>query len=402
MMGRWGAMWAEQPALAGREPHLRTAVRVLGLVGLVYALATATHPGAGGVHLAALVLIAGTALAWVGWLVAQQVGSLPGSVASLCALAACGATLVVLSPLGIAVVGVACVAAATILDPAPVLGLAAGCVAVSGVAVAVSGHGAGILGGVASGALGGVAVGVIRRQQQARAEQAVQLAVARQRGELEHQRAEVLAERNHIAREVHDVLAHTLGALSVQMEALDSLLGDGADAAVLRAAVRRSRRLVVEGLEETRRAVRVLREEPVAVAEQLTALAHDDGATCRVRGTPRPLPPAAGLALLRVAQEALTNARKHAPGAPVSITLTFAEHATRLRVDNPLPPADQPGAESRAGTDGAGTGDADRPRVGATGGYGLRGMRERIELLGGALSVGPSAGGWQVYAEIPA
>ena len=117
-----------------------------------------------------------------------------------------------------------------------------------------------------------------------------------------------------------------------------------------------------------------------------------------MRGTPRPLPPAAGLALLRVAQEALTNARKHAPGAAVTITLTFAEHATRLRVDNPLSPADRPPADQpRAGATGA-----DQPRAGATGGYGLRGMRERIELLGGALSVGPSAGGWQVHAEIPA
>jgi signal transduction histidine kinase len=83
-----------------------------------------------------------------------------------------------------------------------------------------------------------------------------------------------------------------------------------------------------------------------------------------------------------VAQEALTNARKHASGAPVSITLAFHAASTELTVEN-----EQTVASSLA-TTGAG--------------YGLQGMRERIELIGGSLSVGPVGNRWRVHAEAPA
>ncbi len=106
-----------------------------------------------------------------------------------------------------------------------------------------------------------------------------------------------------------------------------------------------------------------------------------------VAGTSRRLDPAAGLALFRVAQEALTNARKHAPGALVSIDLCFDRGTTVLEVVNGLPP-----------DGGGGSG-----WLGATGGgFGLQGMRERIELLGGDLRAGPSETGWSVRAAVPA
>ncbi len=96
------------------------------------------------------------------------------------------------------------------------------------------------------------------------------------------------------------------------------------------------------------------------------------------------LPSAAGLALLRVAQEALTNARKHAPGAAVSIELRFREESTEVTVTNTAPQG--------AGGELASSG----------GGYGLAGLHERIDLLGGVFTAGPHAGGWRVHAEIPA
>jgi signal transduction histidine kinase len=220
-----------------------------------------------------------------------------------------------------------------------------------------------------------------RRQSQQQVRKDVELRLAHQRTALAHERAEVLAERNRLAREVHDVLAHTLSALSVQMEALGSLVDDGANAADIRAVATQSRRLVSEGLLETRRAVRVLRDQPVDVLEQLARLTADDLVEVHVEGEPRPLTAAAGLALVRVAQEAVTNARKHAAGAPVRIALTFGEASTRLSIDNR-----QTGASALAAT-GAG--------------YGLQGMRERLELVGGSLTAGPRGDSWCVRAEVP-
>ncbi|WP_234379697.1 histidine kinase, partial [Streptomyces caniscabiei] len=116
----------------------------------------------------------------------------------------------------------------------------------------------------------------------------------------------LLGARNRLAREVHDVLAHTLSALSVQLTAVDSLVEDGAGAGDVRATVGRSRRLVVEGLEEIRRAVRALRDEPVALDDQLAALAEGTGAALRIRDLARPLPPTADDSW-RLAQEALST-----------------------------------------------------------------------------------------------
>ena len=96
-------------------------------------------------------------------------------------------------------------------------------------AVAVTGHPAGVDLGRCQRGAAGLVVGMGRRQSQQRVRQEAELALAQQRAEVEHERAEVLAERNRIAREVHDVLAHTLSALCVQMEALGSLVDDGAD-----------------------------------------------------------------------------------------------------------------------------------------------------------------------------
>lgn len=128
-----------------------------------------------------------------------------------------------------------------------------------------------------------------------------------------------------------------------------------------------------------------LRDEPVALAEQLASLAARDEAQLTVAGSPRPLAANAGLALYRAAQEAVTNARKHSPGVPVSITLEFDPRATRLTVTNGRCPTSGSPSEMRA------TG----------GGFGLQGMRERIELLGGHVVAEPTSEGFGVEAAVP-
>ena len=122
------------------------------------------------------------------------------------------------------------------------------------------------------------------------------------------------------------------------------------------------------------------------LAEQLDTLASRERAELVVEGRPRRLAPEAGVALYRAAQEALTNARKHAPGAPVTIKLDFEPGKTVLEVTNGSRP------DGAATTELKGTG----------GGFGLQGMRERIELLGGEVQAKPSESGWTVHVAVPA
>ena len=374
-------MSADPVVQGAAEPPVRTSLRLVWLVGLVYAVAAATKPGTTGSHLAATVLTATTALGWAGWLTARHYRNLPGSMAGVVVMAASGGALVLLHPIGVAVVGLAGMCAASLFDIVLAATLTGPAVVTATIAVAVSGHPSGVIWGAASGAAAGLVVGMGRRQSTQLVRQEAELALAQQRTELERDRADVLAERNRIAREVHDVLGHTLSALSVQLEALASLVDDGAGPDEVRNAAARSRRLVKEGLEETRRAVRVLRDEPVSVVDQVTALSEDPHVTVQVQGDPRPLAPAAGLAIVRVAQEAVTNARKHAAGASVAVTLAFTDSRTELTVDNAAT-VPSPFADTGAG-------------------YGLQGMRERVELVGGTLAAGPCERGWRVYADVP-
>nr|WP_282206607.1 histidine kinase [Kitasatospora fiedleri] len=193
-----------------------------------------------------------------------------------------------------------------------------------------------------------------------------------------------LAERARIAREIHDVLAHSLSAQLVHLEAARLMLDAGADRAEIRERVVAARRMAQDGLTETRQALSALRGEFAPVAEFVAELAAQSGAVLTVDGVPRPLPAEAGLAVRRVAQEALTNARKHAPGGRVDVRLGYLDGAVELRVRNAGAPR---GAHPVLGDSGSG--------------YGLLGMRERAELLGGELLAGPEEGGWRVLLRVP-
>jgi len=188
-----------------------------------------------------------------------------------------------------------------------------------------------------------------------------------------------------MARELHDVLAHTLSALSLQLEALDALVSTGSSTVAVREQLDSTKRLVREGMEEARGAVRALREDAPPLEEQLSRLAGDRQAGMHVSGPPRQLSPDVTLTLYRVAQEALTNVVKHAPGQPARIELGFTDGLVSLSVSNPRSPS---GNGSTLKDTGAG--------------YGLQGIKERVLLLGGQVEVGPTADGWLVRAKVPA
>ena len=203
----------------------------------------------------------------------------------LAVLAGAGGVVAGFAPVGIAFPAIAVLAASMAFDAVPALGVAGVGAAALTVSVLLLGTPRSI---IAEGLLAIVAAvlgGASRRQYRDRAAQAEALLSERMRADAERDRATALAERNRIGREIHDVLAHSLGALSVQLEAADALLENGTDAAAVRPLLRQARRFAVEGLSETRAAVHALRDEPVALTEQLTALAAADGADLTVTGS---------------------------------------------------------------------------------------------------------------------
>jgi signal transduction histidine kinase len=212
-------------------------------------------------------------------------------------------------------------------------------------------------------------------------------------------------ERARIARELHDVVAHHISMISVQAETarltVPGLPPEGA---------RRLREIgdtARAGLTEMRRLLGVLRSDvdsgavgdrrPQPGLAQLTSLIDDSrpasGGSVRliVSGPVTSFDPGVELAAYRIVQEALTNARRHAPGAAVDVELRYAPDMLRVRVrDN------GPGDGHGGGPDG-GHGD------GPGGGHGLLGMRERAATVGGTLRAGAAAGGgFLVEAELPA
>jgi signal transduction histidine kinase len=230
-----------------------------------------------------------------------------------------------------------------------------------------------------------------RRAYRLQAEQsAVMLEQVEQLHAEQHQ-VSVLGERNRIAREIHDVLAHSLGALSIQIQASRVLLSEERDVDRALNALDTAQRMVTDGLTETRRAVLALRTDTQPLTDQLALLAathrgqHHVPVTVEITGDSHRLAPDAELALLRTAQESLVNAAKHSPGQPVTARLDYRSDDTRLTVANQL---------SDAGETSQSFGTID-------GGYGLLGMRERLLLLDGSLTAGPDGDHWTVTAQVP-
>jgi signal transduction histidine kinase len=270
------------------------------------------------------------------------------------------------------------------------LGLAGLVAALTAVSCLLAGRGLGELAVNLAAVVIVLLVGAARRQQDLRAEQAVRLLEQTEVARRAAAHAAALDERARIARELHDVLAHSLGALAVQLEVAEGLLDERGDLTGALHRVRRARRLAGEGLAEARRAVAALRTDPpadglIGALTQLVAAHrrdHDTEVDLRAEGESRAVPAATAVSLLGAAREALTNCARHAPGAPVAVRLVFTPDAVRLTVTNPAPGSRE---------------------VGAGDGHGLTGMRERIALAGGTLAAGwaEDDARWQVAAEVP-
>jgi signal transduction histidine kinase len=201
----------------------------------------------------------------------------------------------------------------------------------------------------------------------------------------------VMGERARIARDLHDVVAHHVSAIAVQAETArlttEGLPDEG------RAHFESIGNTARDALGEMRRLLGVLREdaqgEPDRDPQPGLARLNELVDTARAAGTPvrltlsggaTQLPAGIDLCAYRILQEALTNARRHAPGAPVDVELEYEVDAVRLRVRDHGPGLSEP--------------DAD--------GHGLLGMRERAIMVGGTLTVGPAdGGGFSVEAELP-
>lgn len=234
------------------------------------------------------------------------------------------------------------------------------------------------------------AILVIGDQVRRRREVQAALAEEEERTELAQARRAVAEERNRIAREMHDVVAHHMSLIAVRAETAVYRI-DGVPPAVAEelAAIAGTSR---EALVEMRRLLGVLRStetplvEPQPVLDDLAGLVRDAReAGVDVTFDPLPgarVPPAVGLAAFRIVQEALSNARRHAAGAPVRITLTLTPSTLELYVHNTRNAAagESPGGER----------------------HGLLGMRERATAIGGTFQAGPDAdGGYTVRAHLP-
>ncbi|WP_217183221.1 sensor histidine kinase [Streptomyces sp. AC495_CC817] len=193
------------------------------------------------------------------------------------------------------------------------------------------------------------------------------------------------AERNRLARDLHDSLGHHLTAMSVQLEMASEFRTRDPEAA--REAVDEARRSVTLALADVRQSVRVLRGQASrpALAADLAALAREGDArpriTVEVSGPEDGYGTAELTTLYRAAQEAVTNARRHARASRVTVALRLADEAARLVVAD----------------DGRGfVPDA------ADAGYGLLGMRERVQLVAGTVHIDSSPGaGTRLTVTVP-
>ena len=363
-------------------------------------------------------------------------------VAALAVMGLAGGVLAGLSPLSTSVaVGFVVTSSAGARLPMPYsLAITAETVAAFLITGLTTGADTSALVGWTAGFTGMWAFGLTRQAFLLRAVEAEDALAQARRAHTAQAQAAALAERARIAREIHDVLAHSLAAVSVNLQAAEGLLDTVPDksAEVAKAieCLQRAGALTKEGMAETRRAILALRDDETGrddkagrgagtgrdeekgrgagtgpgdkASEDLGAGDRADGhagarlpgrlrglteehqatgdaqVTFSVTGQPRALPAEVTLSAYRTAQEALTNARKHAPGQPVTVALGYPPDAMTLEVSNPLP--------------ASGTA---RPLSSTGLGYGLTGLRERAALAGGTLTAGPEDGCWRVGLRIP-
>jgi signal transduction histidine kinase len=373
-----------------RAPIEAIALRSLGVVYLVVFIVdtftTKPHPALHG--RGAVVLVA--TIAFVAAAVATQPGSdkvpVARRVALLVAVALATAVLAAVQPHGIWQAGPYFVGimAATRLDRRAAIVTLAFAVTLLLVVAAVRGHG----GGVPSVLLGAVPWFLLLRVMRLLRDQRDELAASR----AAEAQAAAAAARGGLAREMHDVLAHSLSALALQLETTRLLARSRGTPDDVTRAIDQAHHLAATGLEEARRAIATERGDALPGPERIGLLADAFGeqsglpVAVEVRGEPRELSAEARLAMYRTAQEALTNVRRHATPERVEVHVDYLPASTVLVVEDHAPLGTPPPVMLGA----------------AVNGYGLTGMRERAELLGGQLLAEPTGDGFRVELRLPA
>jgi signal transduction histidine kinase len=306
-------------------------------------------------------------------------------------LGASSVALIVLQPNGVSELPGSAVVFTAGVALSPALAIAVGGAFTAGVAVAldsIGGVGAtSLVGSALLCAVLGVTGGLLRRYRLSR--EATEMLLAQLEDARDDQaRAAAAEERASIARELHDVLAHSLSGLSIQLEVVRKLAAAAESPAELRSAVDGAAYLAKQGLTEARDAVGALRRDDRLGVDQLPELVEHFrrdfhlAVDYSVTGTPRPVARDLGLALYRVTSEALTNVARHAAGARTRVEISFDPAQVRLAV------TDDGGERSALAAEGSG--------------WGLAGVRERVKRLGGDLVAGPSGPGWSVVVSAPA
>lgn len=240
-----------------------------------------------------------------------------------------------------------------------------------------------------AGVLATYQAGLRSRDRRQRAEAAELMLAQEQALRSERERAAATAERERIARDLHDVLAHTLSGLAITVQGASMLLDAGRTEEAL-GQLTRARSLAVEGLAESRSALAALdpgggpREVDLPAAVDRAVRDHRAMTGSRVTCVLGPVPavaPEVTTAVLAVLREALTNVVRHAPGAAVAVSLACRDDRLELAV------ADEAGAPAVAPS--------------RDGGMGLAGMAARAREIGGELEAGPTATGWSVRLAVP-
>ncbi|MFF2550910.1 sensor histidine kinase [Nocardia sp. NPDC058058] len=384
--------------LLGTPPTRLT--RLFRLIGLVAVIATSWHDSS--LHHPWVAAAAAVSwIGWVGWLLTPFTARRTERIFLSAMAIGGGLTAVQLTGSMITALVLVVLSVAVLTDPLW-FGIAMAAVTVTAMCVSAV-----LAGSSATGYLG-MAISIVvvalmgwnRRQTRVTNEQNRLLVEQSRVIRAERDRAAALAERGRIARDIHDVLAHTLGGLVLQLDAADALLEAGkTDQAAER--VKASHALAVSGLADARRVVGTLRSEDIDLGVELHRLAAEHraaGGVVEMRSAETPFdetegsdPPTAGttavseqvtVALTRAVQEALTNARKHAPGQPVTLVRHDAPAQIEWTVSNPI--ASHLGTLARSGS-----------------GAGLLGMRERIAAVGGTVTAGKEDGRWTVRILVP-
>ncbi len=396
---RWDPVTGNRVVSVAR---LVDAVRAFGLIAVIVSVVLADPgpgtPGPRGLTIA--ITLALSSVGWIAWLLSGSTGQRRGlSLGSLIVMGGAGGALagVSASSPAIAVGCAAAFSAGVRLKTSASLAITAETVAAFVIAALLTNEPTGVVLGFPFAYAGLWSVAMTRREYLVRAEQAERTLAETRRAREAETHAAALAERARIARDIHDVLAHSLAAVSVNLQAAEGLLAaetlpkDNPELTKAIECIDRAGTLTREGMAQARRAILALREDAAPLPDQLAALAAqyqaagDATIQLTITGQPRPLSEQAAQVAYRTAQEGLTNARKHAPGQPVALTLAFEPAQVAVTVENPLPPDNQPGPLAATGASA-----------------GLTGLKERAALAGGTLEAGPADGTWRTELRIPA